>query len=137
MYSHSRSVLFFLHQTHQWLMAFYPFLHPRTDFTEEKLNFVSIKLYQSEPSGTICLAYPPSPPPPNTHTHTTTMPFTNNADIGGFSLQDLQDLLKLKSRNSFFKKNTEYPTGNHYLSAEMADRLMLYAGMKRKHCRTK
>ena len=45
MYSHSRSVLFFLHetrpdQTYQRLMAFYPFLHPHTDSPEEKLNLV-------------------------------------------------------------------------------------------------
>ena len=36
MYSHSRSVLFFFHQTYQWLMDFYPFLHPHTDSPEEK-----------------------------------------------------------------------------------------------------
>ena len=58
MYSHSRSVLFFSHQTYQWLMAFYPFLHPHTDSPEEKLNLVVNKA--------ILIAYhlPPPPPPP-------------------------------------------------------------------------
>ena len=40
MYSHSRSVVFFLHQTYQWLLAFYPFLHPHTNSPEEKLNLI-------------------------------------------------------------------------------------------------
>ena len=40
MYSHCRAVLLSLHQTYQWLMAFYPFLHPHTDSPEEKLNLV-------------------------------------------------------------------------------------------------
>ena len=41
MYSHSRSVLFFSHQTYQRLMAFYPVLHPHTDPPKEKLNLVT------------------------------------------------------------------------------------------------
>ena len=43
MYSHTISVLFFFHQTYQWLMDFYSFLHPHTDSPEEKLNLVGNK----------------------------------------------------------------------------------------------
>ena len=64
MYSHSRSVLFFSHQTYQWLMAFYPFLHPHTDSPEEKLNLVVNKA--------ILIAY--HLPPPQCL-------FNNNADL--------------------------------------------------------